>query len=105
MMAYYHKDLQYHEDTTVKRKMTEEDKDFLRKLQLEMNTQDDTGTRDPRFWVIKGTETFRDSDDPDNYGLMYNGETVAENADDVCAYLNENILPNCNAEGTDFHIE
>lgn len=104
-MAYYHKNLQYHEDTTVKRKMTAEDKEFLRQLQLEMNTQDNTGTRDPRFWVIKGTETFRNSDDPDTYGLMNDGGTVAENSDDVCAYLNENILPYCDVDRIDCHIE
>ena len=55
-MAIFHKTLQYHEDTTEKRDISQEDIEFLKKLQLEMNTQDTTGTADPRFWVIKGSE-------------------------------------------------
>ena len=55
-MAIFHKTLQYHEDTTKKRELNQEDVEFLKRLQLEMNTQDTTGTADPRFWVIKGSE-------------------------------------------------
>lgn len=43
-MAIFHKTLQYHEDTTEKRDISQEDIEFLKKLQLEMNTQDTTGT-------------------------------------------------------------
>ena len=52
-MAIFHKTLHYHEDTTEKRDISQEDIEFLKRLQLEMNTQDTTGTADPRFWVIK----------------------------------------------------
>ena len=52
-MAIFHKTLQHHEDTTEKRDISQEDIEFLKKLQLEMNTQDTTGTADPRFWVPK----------------------------------------------------
>ena len=104
-MAYYYKTLKHHEDVTPKRNMTEEDREFLKSLQLEMNTQDTTGTADPRFWVIKGTEKIRDSDDPDTYGLTSHGETLAESAEAVCVYLNEHILPDCDADRTDCKIE
>lgn len=104
-MAYYHKGLKYHEDTTPKRNLTEDDRSFLRKLQTEMNTQDTCETRNPRFWVIKGSEKVCDSDDPDMYGLIHDGETVAEDTEDLCKYLNEEILPECNIDRTECHIE
>ena len=48
-MAIYHKTLKYHEDETQKRNLTQEDIRFLLELQKEMNTQDTTGTADPRY--------------------------------------------------------
>ena len=48
-MAIFHKTLQYHEDTTEKRDISQEDIEFLKKLQLEMNTQDTTGTADHSY--------------------------------------------------------
>ena len=104
-MAYYHKTLKYHEDTISKRKLTEEDRYFLRKLQMEMNTQDNCATIDPRFWVIKGSEKVRDSDNPDSYGLIHKAETVAEDAKSTCTYLNDNILSDCDLDRTDCKIE
>lgn len=76
-MAIFHKTLQYHEDTTEKRDISQEDIEFLKKLQLEMNTQDTTGTADPRFWVIKGSESVINNDDPDELCLQVDGSTVA----------------------------
>lgn len=52
-MAIFHKTLQYHEDTTEKRDISQEDIEFLKRLQLEMNTQDTTGTADPRLEGIR----------------------------------------------------
>ena len=69
-MAIFHKTLQYHEDTTEKRDISQEDIEFLKKLQLEMNTQDTTGTADPRFWVIKGSERVINNEDPDELCLQ-----------------------------------
>ena len=69
-MAIFHKTLQYHEDTTEKRDISQEDIEFLKKLQLEMNTQDTTGTADPRFWVIKGSERVVDNENPDELVLQ-----------------------------------
>lgn len=103
-MAYYHESLQYHEDTTTKHVLSPEDREFLLELQHEMNTQDTTGTVDPRFWVIKGSEKEQDSDNPDMYGLLKNGEVVAEDTDSVCNYLNENVFPDCDCDRTECHI-
>ena len=69
-MAIFHKTLQYHEDTTKKRELNQEDVEFLKRLQLEMNTQDTTGTADPRFWVIKGSERAINNEDPDELCLQ-----------------------------------
>ena len=70
--AIFHKTLQYHEDTTEKRDISQEDIEFLKRLQLEMNTQDTTGTADPRFWVIKGSERVVDNENPDELVLQGN---------------------------------
>lgn len=69
-MAKYHKNLQYHEDTVEKHMLTAEELRFLLELQKEMNTQDNVGQADPRFWVIKGTEK--------EYGIEIGYEDGAE---------------------------
>lgn len=68
------------------REINEEDIEFLRNLQHEMNTQDTVGQADPRFWVVM--ETVRqwgyDSDYADDCcicdseGNEYRGETLEE---------------------------
>lgn len=59
-MAIFHETLRYHEDTTEKRDISQEDIEFLKRLQLEMNTQDTTGTsRCLASGIIKGS---RESD-------------------------------------------
>lgn len=78
-MAIFHKTLQYHEDTTKKRELNQEDVEFLKRLQLEMNTQDTTGTADPRFWVIKGSERAINNEDPDEL-LNGSDECVMQDA-------------------------
>lgn len=55
-MAIFWEHLKYHEDTTEKRALTEEDRDFLVRLQRELNTQDTCGNAEPRYWGIRGTE-------------------------------------------------
>lgn len=52
-MAKYWKNLEYHEDTVEKHKITEDEIRFLKELQKEMNTQDNLGQADPRYWVIR----------------------------------------------------
>lgn len=52
-MAKYWENLEYHEDTVEKHKITEEELRFLKELQKEMNTQDNLGQADPRYWVIR----------------------------------------------------
>ena len=97
-MAIFHKTLQYHEDTTEKRDISQEDIEFLKKLQLEMNTQDTTGTADPRFWVIKGSERVINNEDPDELCLQVDGSTVTSTTEETVKYLNDNILPDCNID-------
>lgn len=46
----------YHTDNVFKKQITNEESVFLQKLQTELNTQDNQCNRDPRFWVILGTE-------------------------------------------------
>lgn len=104
-MAIFHKTLRYHEDTTKKRELNQEDVEFLKKLQLEMNTQDTTGTADPRFWVIKGSERIIDNEDPDELVLQIDGSTVTNTTEETVKYLNENILPECNADRQNCTIE
>lgn len=52
-MAKYWEHLEYHEDTVEKHKITEDEIRFLKELQKEMNTQDNLGQADPRYWVIR----------------------------------------------------
>lgn len=94
-MAIYHKTLKYHEDETQKRDLTQEDIRFLLELQNELNTQDTTGTADPRYWVIKGSETYRNDLEPDEYGLLCDGSEPTSTTKETIKYLNENILPHC----------
>lgn len=95
-MAIYHKTLQYHEDTTEKRSLNDKDIKFLMELQKEMNTQDTTGTAEPRFWVIKGSERVRDDENADELVLQADGSTVTSTTEETVKYLNDNILSDCN---------
>lgn len=104
-MAFYHKDLKYHDDTTEKRELSHGDIEFLLQLQHEMNTQDTTCTADPRFWVIKGSEKVRDNDDPDGYDLFVDGQEVATGTAEACEYLNKEILPDCDVDKSECRIE
>lgn len=52
-MAKYLENLKYHKDTVEKHKITEDEIQFLKELQKEMNTQDNLGQADPRYWVIR----------------------------------------------------
>ena len=104
-MAIFHKTLQHHEDTTEKRDISQEDIEFLKKLQLEMNTQDTTGTADPRFWVIKGSERAINNEDPDELCLQVDGSTVTSTTEETVKYLNDNILPDNNIDRENCRIE
>ena len=55
-MAKYWEHLKYHEDTVVKEKLSNEDIKFLKDLQKEINTEDNGGTANPRYWVIRQPE-------------------------------------------------
>ena len=55
-MAKYWEHLKYHEDTVVKEKLSNDDIKFLKELQKELNTEDNVGTANPRYWVIRQPE-------------------------------------------------
>lgn len=55
-MAKFWEHLKKHEDTIEKHSITNEELQFLKKLQHEMNTQDTVGQADPRYWVIRSYE-------------------------------------------------
>lgn len=68
-MAKYWEHLKYHEDTVVKEKLSNDDIKFLKELQKEINTEDNGGTANPRYWVIRQPERIYhlDEDEADYY--------------------------------------
>lgn len=78
-MAKYWTHMKYHEDTIEKHEITSKEIDFLKELQKEMNTQDDMGQADPRYWVIRdyGEVCGQDLNNPDGY-ILYNREDYTE---------------------------
>lgn len=52
-MAIFWDNLKRHEDNIEKHKITDEEIQFLKNLQHEMNTQDHVCQADPRYWVIR----------------------------------------------------
>lgn len=99
-MAKYHKNLKYHNDTTEKHKVTRDELNFLLDLQKELNTQDDLGQAEPRFWVIKGSERFYHVEDADGFEL-YDSDgcsILAKDTKEICEYICENLLDEINAD-------
>ncbi len=88
-MAYYHENLQYHEDTVKKRAIAKDGIKFLKELQTELNTQDNLGQADPRFWVIKGSEKIFGIEDgyEDGANIFLNGEVHATDMQTAHDYL------------------
>ena len=68
-MAKYWENLKYHEDAVVKEKLSNDDIKFLKELQKELNTEDNVGTANPRYWVIRQPERIYhlDEDAADYY--------------------------------------
>lgn len=97
-MAIYHKNLKYHEDTTPKHKITEEEIEFLKELQKEMNTQDHVCQADPRYWVIQGSELVYGIEDgyEDDSALMAESEILARDLESAVEYIREKVLPDIN---------
>lgn len=71
-MAKYWENLKYHEDTVVKEKLSNDDIKFLKELQKELNTEDNVGTANPRYWVIRQPERIYhlDEDEADYYEFI-----------------------------------
>lgn len=71
--------------------LSSEDIQFLKDLSYELNTQDHVGQANPRFWVIMDTKKVYGYDKEyrgyDGYEVIHDGETVADNLDDLLKYL------------------
>lgn len=82
-MAKFWNDLKYHNDTTEKHEITEEEIDFLKELQKEMNTQDEFGQANPRYWVIRdyGEIYGQDLNNPDGY-ILY----CVKDGEEICRF-------------------
>lgn len=92
-MAYFHERLKHHEDITPKHLITDDEIAFLLKLQKEMNTQDNVGQADPRFWVIKGSTKEYGIDDGYEDGCELaddSDEIVARDIESLFQYLLDN---------------
>lgn len=61
-----------------KHKITEEEIEFLKQLQKEMNTQDNVGQADPRYWVIRDWERIygEELNNPDGCEILLDGEEI-----------------------------
>lgn len=81
-----HKGLSYHKDEIQKHPLTDQEINFLTSLQNEMNTQDTVGQRDPRFWVIRGTETV--------YGMMDGEQRLFLNGTEYSAMCDSDLVKN-----------
>lgn len=90
-MAIFHKGLQYHEDKIEKHKITAEEIEFLKKFQQELNTQDNVGQANPRYWVIRGTEKIYNVIDFEEVELYYKGNKEAGSIDEIEKYLSNPI--------------
>lgn len=98
-MAIYHNNLNHHADETEKHSITREELEFLIALQKEMNTQDNVGQADPRFWVIKGTDKLYRVEDEEDGTELYDtdGRTmVADGIGGIVEYIQENLLEDIN---------
>lgn len=99
-MAKYCENLKYHEDTTKKHDITKEEREFLACLQKELNTQDDFGQADPKFWVIKGSEKIYHVQEADGFELYdeESCEMLASNIKEICEYINSHLLEEINED-------
>ena len=70
-MAKYWEHLKYHEDTVVKEKLSSDDVKFLKELQKEINTEDNGGTANPRYWVIRQPERIYNLDEDEANYYMF----------------------------------
>lgn len=101
-MAKFWDDLKYHYDTVEKHKITETEITFLKKLQKEMNTQDDFGQAEPRYWVINDFEEMygEEINDPDGY-ILY----CTDGYEEVCRFQSAMFGELCIEKVVDFFTE
>ena len=102
MAKFY--DYAYHEDEfPEKKKLTNEDIDFLVNLQKEMNTQGHIAQADPRFWVISDKERINYvSEDEDGIEIYDSDNTNSLSLKEFATKLEEEILPEMYPDGYRF---
>lgn len=82
------------EDTVTRRALTADDIAFLCSLQKELNTQDTMGNRDPRFWVIRETQTRPTAiEDADELRLTDTDGNEIRSFEDVVEYVEAHYSP------------
>lgn len=101
-MAKFWENLEYHEDTIKKHKITEDEIAFLKALQKEMNTQDNFGQANPRYWVIRDFEEVcgQDLNNPDGY-ILY----CVDDFEEVCRFQSTVFGELCIEKVVEFFIE
>lgn len=88
-------DLEYHDDTVDKHKITKQEIEFLQSLQTEMNTQDNIGQADPRYWVIRDYDKSygKDLNNPDGI-YVYDSDRCETIFEEEYAMLDSGELAN-----------
>ena len=101
-MAKFWDNLKYHDDTFEKHKITETEITFLKKLQKEMNTQDDFGQAEPRYWVIRDFEEMcgQEINNPDGY-ILY----CTDDYEEVCRFQSTVFGEICIEKIVEFFME
>ena len=72
-------------------KISQEDYDFLKDLQHELQTQDNDGTADPLYWMVEEEETVGV---PDGCGdpIIYMGDGATMELEEAVKYIEEDYL-------------
>lgn len=99
-MAHFWEE-KYHDDATEKHDITKEEIQFLMEFQKELNTQDNYGQADPKYWVIKDYDKVYGSDlnnpdgiaiyDADDGSEIYEGNIPTFGISEIIAEIMETL--------------
>lgn len=79
--------LGYHEDLSERHHITEEEITFLSELQKELNTQDDLGQADPKYWAIMDYKDVYGSSAGDPCIILYDPYKVLKSIEETAVYV------------------
>lgn len=96
-MAIFQETHPKEKDDVEKHAISPADVEFLQNLQHVLNTQDNMGQADPKFWVIKGSKYYEtdynpyNDVEPDHYELyiVCTGDVIATTHEELAAAINE----------------